>query len=824
MVLKNNWVGSDIHPVKPDLHIHALRSKMVIDTEPSGAARSSSMGSPEPPSGSSGEQDDSIKSLALTFWRAFVGEDSMSCEQALNRLSEASTTNETLLREIAATTVRGRRESEGGGDIGGKSPRSASQLSSAQQKVIDCWIDKGMTSLVLLDSSNFCLAFDGDVKNVDPEVKYFVACAQRSGSSSDSCTTGTHRDSRRIHLILTTPSFAIRLRTSSAATRPKVFAGCLLPENEIPRLLVQNEFASVLETLEARPAVWFHVIRNRPTLATLTQWLEERFGRERLEMSLSQLRRPASSSQPMGSRGSGEENEDRDEEQWDDDEDNAPSVQFVNRQRGRESSGGDGVPSSDDDSDSTDPVDKKCRTLYSECHDMVQGFTTKVGNDMLALKQDLNQQAEFLTERLGFLENVVRGHTQSIRRIQLQAANPPPTQPPVQTAPAGFDDLTETQKDELADRILNLIDVSHLLRVIQRRVDFTDLTAHTTDIEARLSCVEDDFSEPQGVIHRMQDKIEQAEARHNIASSIRANYTFRDQSDVEALVATDNHPEFFKYFLDIVSCLALAKESFRSYAEGIKVHADAIKANFRSVLGSKVKLSFETQLPEIFLRTPDTKEAATQGGAVWAPKYATAALFEDALRTGSHREISAGVDKVFDLMQKQVDNDFPVRHFGTVDAATVKINHIIMDHNRMAHSQTIAFIESLLPVYRTFTNGGMPVMDAWDRTKIYVQEFFQCIQDARLVALEATSSAAMIWGSMKATDLAEEFKKQKFIEHPKVVSILALTSIEREGKAINDALKDIKAEKETVNKVEKRVQAVETTIKNLRAKNSDLKW
>ena len=155
MVLKNNWVGSDIHPVKPDLHIHALRSKMVIDTEPSGAARSSSMGSPEPPSGSSGEQDDSIKSLALTFWRAFVGEDSMSCEQALNRLSEASTTNETLLREIAATTVRGRRESEGGGDIGGKSPRSASQLSSAQQKVIDCWIDKGMTSLVLLDSSNF---------------------------------------------------------------------------------------------------------------------------------------------------------------------------------------------------------------------------------------------------------------------------------------------------------------------------------------------------------------------------------------------------------------------------------------------------------------------------------------------------------------------------------------------------------------------------------------------------------------------------------------------------------------------------------------------
>lgn len=827
MVLKNNWVGW-ISSLSSLVNIFTCSEAMDVDSELSDAARPSRPSSPEQPMGGVGEQDDSIKSMALSFWRAFVSEDAELCGQALRRLSEAGTTNDTLLREIAGTTLRGRRELEGGdGDTGGKSTRPVGRLSAAQQtKVVDCWVDRGTTSLVLLDSRYFCLAFDGDMKNVDPDTKYYIACAQRSGSSPDSCTTGTHRESKRIRMILTTPSFAVRLRTISAATRPKVFAGCLLPENEIPRSLIQNEFSTVLETLEARPAAWFHVVRNRPSLATLNQWLDERSARERSELSLGQLRRETGLPKTATSRGSDSDNEDSGD---DDDDTSTPSGHTAGQQRGRGSSGGNGasLSDSDDDSDSTDPIEKKCRRCYLECENMVEGFKTEIGNDMITLKTDLSQQVEFVTERLGFVENVVRGHTQSIGDLRLRTLNPPrpvPATPAAPSPPIRFEELNETQKDDLADRILDLIDVSHLLRVIQRRVDFTDLTSHTRDLEARVGVLEDDFSEPQGVIRTMQDKIEEAEARRNIASSVRANYTFRDQSDVEALVAMDSHAEFFKYFLDIVSCLALAKESFVSYTEGIKVHADAIKANFKTVLGSKIKLSFETPLPEIFLRTPDTKEAASQGGAVWAPKYATAGLFEDALRTGSHREISAGVDKVFDLMMKQVENDFPVRHFGPVDAASVKINHIIMDHNRMAHRQTIAFIESILPIHRTFTNGGMSAADAWDRTKIYVVEFFQCIQEVRLVSLEATSSAAMIWGSMKATDLAEEFKKQKFIEHPKVVSILALTSIEREGKAISDALKDLKADKESIAKIERRVQALETTNKNLRLKNPDVKW
>jgi len=182
-----------------------------------------------------------------------------------------------------------------------------------------------------------------------------------------------------------------------------------------------------------------------------------------------------------------------------------------------------------------------------------------------------------------------------------------------------------------------------------------------------------------------------------------------------------------------------------------------------------------------------------------------------------------GIEKAYELIQKQVDADFPIRQFSRTTADDRKIHTIISDHNRMGYRQTTAFIESILPIYKTFVQGGLSSTDSWERTRIYVVEFITSVQEARLISIEATSSAAMIWGSFKATDLAEDFKRQKFIEHPKVVSILALTSIEREGKSVAEALAAVKGDKDAVAKLEKRVQTIETQLKTLKTKNPDLK-
>lgn len=88
----------------------------------------------------------------------------------------------------------------------------------------------------------------------------------------------------------------------------------------------------------------------------------------------------------------------------------------------------------------------------------------------------------------------------------------------------------------------------------------------------------------------------------------------------------------------------------------------------------------------------------------------------------------------------------------------------------------------------------------------------------------------MIYGCFKAPDLAEEFRRQKFIEHPKALSILALTSMEREGKTkalledhIDKKIADATKGGDKFTKLDTRIQTMENKFKNLLAKNPDLK-
>jgi hypothetical protein len=108
-------------------------------------------------------------------------------------------------------------------------------------------------------------------------------------------------------------------------------------------------------------------------------------------------------------------------------------------------------------------------------------------------------------------------------------------------------------------------------------------------------------------------------------------------------------------------------------------------------------------------------------------------------------------------------------------------------------------------------------------------ELLSALQECRVLAsTDSADEAGIIWGCFKATDLAEEFRKQKYVEHPKALGVLALTSIEREGKTmalLEERMKKIinNAKNDKLNKLETRVQTVENKLKTLVTKNPDLK-
>ena len=75
----------------------------------------------------------------------------------------------------------------------------------------------------------------------------------------------------------------------------------------------------------------------------------------------------------------------------------------------------------------------------------------------------------------------------------------------------------------------------------------------------------------------------------------------------------------------------------------------------------------------------------------------------------------------------------------------------------------------------------------------------------------------MIWGSCRTTKLLEEYRRLKFYQHPHVSNMLALTSLQREGKKVENALsmlgtltKDVKKVKSQCAQYEKDIKALKT--------------
>jgi hypothetical protein len=134
-----------------------------------------------------------------------------------------------------------------------------------------------------------------------------------------------------------------------------------------------------------------------------------------------------------------------------------------------------------------------------------------------------------------------------------------------------------------------------------------------------------------------------------------------------------------------------------------------------------------------------------------------------------------------------------------------------------------AFIECLLPFYRTLKSGGLSSEESWDRVFVLVMELLTSLREQRAVSSNLSEESSLIWGCFKATDLAEEFREVKFVEHHKALSILALTSIEREGKVlalleerIAKQISDTtKASNPAITRLDTRVQTLENKFKNL---------
>ena len=74
----------------------------------------------------------------------------------------------------------------------------------------------------------------------------------------------------------------------------------------------------------------------------------------------------------------------------------------------------------------------------------------------------------------------------------------------------------------------------------------------------------------------------------------------------------------------------------------------------------------------------------------------------------------------------------------------------------------------------------------------------------------------MIWGSFQTAKLLEEYERLKFYQHPHVSNMLALTSLQREGKKVEKAVSTLTTLHKTVEIHQSKIVQMEKDLKGLK--------
>ena len=99
-----------------------------------------------------------------------------------------------------------------------------------------------------------------------------------------------------------------------------------------------------------------------------------------------------------------------------------------------------------------------------------------------------------------------------------------------------------------------------------------------------------------------------------------------------------------------------------------------------------------------------------------------------------------------DLMQQMIDPTFSLSELVSKDKDSHKVDMVLTNQNQKGYQQTIAFLESLLPLYNTLKVGGLPADGSWARVHVYARGLINSIQTERVTSVDLNTNGSLFWG------------------------------------------------------------------------------
>ena len=226
-------------------------------------------------------------------------------------------------------------------------------------------------------------------------------------------------------------------------------------------------------------------------------------------------------------------------------------------------------------------------------------------------------------------------------------------------------------------------------------------------------------------------------------------------------------------------------------------------------MDARISLSYGLTYPKNIMCKQDKEKYTTTGGWYWTTNWSSFAAFKETFNNGAKESVTSSLSEVLRMIQNAIDFSFP--------PATHTIAHTIATEQLLiSKQQALGWIEALKPLYEILSAAGMALNEAWECLFIFAKAVFDNVWMVRVLTLGRKNTGGMIWGSFCSAKLLEEYQRLKFYQHPHVLNMLALTSLQHEGKRVEKAVSTLGTLAKLVEMHQSKIVQIEKELKGLK--------
>ena len=774
------------------------------------------------------------------FWRALVRGETHVAQDVARR----------LVGHVPLVSATFSFEEESGEGGAGEQGVAAAVAPDTPGPTIELWNADAEVPFVVVSAERHCLGRLG----VSGATKDFQACLKPGPQGgSEACTILRHTDPKMRYGLAVAPTLeyvGIRTRPTGQTRDPSLFSRPLVPLSEAPGELLEDGFLDRLLEVAAAPRVARLLLESWPEKARLIFW---RGGADSAEEIL-RSPRAGSATGVAGGAGAGEELEELG------DGGREPPGPSTPRPRGEarpgegrgagsseggagsgqgtggdraggaqgaspwlkfRSAGGDGGSGSGGDGSSSPSSDD----------DSLPGSGSEGGRAPRS-RDDLEGEVALLTEKLASVEGKLEELTlaEEERRkandealLSVFEAFDGRVKALERGQGGGPSSLSSRDRRRVASAVLASIDLDdyatkdQLSGLVPRRElnNPPPGTAlhHLLGMRSKVGALETAVSAPTGDFKTLEGRVDTLEKKRHADAVEFGGVVFKDAQSTSAWFQLLGDPEAHRFCPDFVTILSITNESVTTIADGLKANADAIRAGFTTVTGAEATITYQIPYPENILTSSKGSGSLTEmGGYAWAPGWESREAFVGLFNNGTKSWFKTSVQGGIKNFQAAIDMQYP-------RTGRAQVNEVFTEVVRQAGAQALMFLDSIEPLADMLETTGMSAQDAWNRAALYPKTLFDSIRAVRVTAPKGMPGGAMLWGSFQATKLVQEFARHGFTDHPRISTLLAITSMQKEGVAIKKLEKDLSRETGKVIALEKKVGGLERRLGELERKS-----